>query len=140
MFWPLVIAGFYLNLPHAFLTGLLAPLLSSLLTGMPPVPILYTMMAELSVLTTVISALHRWTKLGSFPIIFTGLLISRIMLYIVMILFGKFLGLSGSRLSIIYVSKSLIGVLFIILLIPLFLLRIKKEPLFWRKNSRVTGP
>lgn len=44
---PVLLAGFYLGGSYGALIGLVTPVLSSLLTGMPPVPILYFMMLEL---------------------------------------------------------------------------------------------
>ena len=49
MHLPVLLAGFYLGGPRGAAIGLLTPLLSSLVTGMPPVPILYFMTAEVAV-------------------------------------------------------------------------------------------
>jgi len=48
MFYPILLAGFLLDFQVAVLVGLLSPLLSAALTGMPPFypPIAFIMMAE----------------------------------------------------------------------------------------------
>lgn len=48
MFYPLALAGFLVAAPLAMITGVSAPLLSALLTGMPPFypPIAFIMTAE----------------------------------------------------------------------------------------------
>lgn len=48
MHLPVLLAGFFLGPASGFLIGILTPIQSSLLTGMPPVPILYLMVAELA--------------------------------------------------------------------------------------------
>lgn len=44
---PVLLAGFYLGAPFGLLVGLATPVLSSLATGMPALPILYFMIFEL---------------------------------------------------------------------------------------------
>ncbi|MBM7562784.1 ECF transporter S component [Fusibacter tunisiensis] len=64
---PVLVAGFFLNIPYAAAVGILTPLLSSLFTGMPPVfPMLPIMMVELPVYAIVISLLTQKTKLNLF--------------------------------------------------------------------------
>ena len=53
---PVLLAGFILDLPFAFLVGAATPLLSSLLTGMPPLfPVLPYMVCELAAYAAVAS-------------------------------------------------------------------------------------
>lgn len=137
MFWPLTMAPFFVPWTYALIISFTTPLLSMLMTGMPPIPILYIMMIELSALSLTLSFLYRWTRLGSLPLITAGLLASRIALYGVVMIFGRLLGLSGQQMSIFYVLKSILGVAVIILVIPLLLYRISKEPVFWRKEIHV---
>lgn len=55
---PVMVGAFFLSLPYAIVVGLLAPLLSSLLVGMPPLyPIAVIMIFELAVYAGVISLL-----------------------------------------------------------------------------------
>jgi len=61
MFLPLLLNGFLAPLPWAVLTGALAPLISSLATGMPPLypPVAVVMSFEGAVLGGVAAALYR---------------------------------------------------------------------------------
>ncbi len=45
---PVLLAGFFLGHRQGAMVGFLTPILSSFLTGMPPIPILYIMIFELS--------------------------------------------------------------------------------------------
>lgn len=56
---PVLIAGFYLNPPYALAVGVMTPVLSSLLTGMPPLfPTLPFMMFELATYGMIVSLLY----------------------------------------------------------------------------------
>ena len=57
MFWPLCLGAFMLSPAFAILIGILTPLISMLLTGMPPAPVSYLMAPELAVACGLISML-----------------------------------------------------------------------------------
>lgn len=132
MFWPIAAAAFFLNLPLALAVGILAPLLSSLMTGMPPItpPILHVMTIELIVLTATIVLLYRKTKLGLFWIQLIALLVSRFVLFFVVMILAPIFGLSGPFFSIGTVLLGMPGVLTIVVFVPIIINRIKREPLF----------
>ncbi|HOO97649.1 MAG TPA: ECF transporter S component [Caldisericia bacterium] len=60
---PVLIAGFYLPMGYAAIVGLVTPILSSLLTAMPPLyPTGVTMMFELATYAFVVSLLFAFVK------------------------------------------------------------------------------
>lgn len=134
MFWPLVIASFFLPLGYAFTVGIITPLVSSLLTGMPPVspPILYLMMVELAVLTGSITFFYTRLKLGVLFSMILGIIIERFVLYLMAVPFATIIGLPPKIASIAMVLKGLPGAILIIVFVPFLVSRIKHEP-FLRK-------
>lgn len=57
---PVLLSGFFVGVPFAIAVGILTPLLSSLLTGMPPMfPVLPFMMFELGTYGAITSLLYR---------------------------------------------------------------------------------
>lgn len=63
MHLPILLAGFVARAGLAASVGLLAPLLSFLIVGMPPAPLLPVMMVELAVLGGAAALLHRRLRL-----------------------------------------------------------------------------
>ncbi|MBN1479024.1 ECF transporter S component [candidate division KSB1 bacterium] len=132
MFWPIAAAAFFVSLPLAIGIGTLAPLLSSLMTGMPPIspPFMHVIVVELIFLTGTIGILYRYTKFGLAWILLIGLLISRFILFFIVMVLAPILGLSGKVFSILLVIQGLPGVIAIILVVPVIVSKIKHEPLF----------
>ena len=132
MFWPIAAAAFFLNIPMAVGVAILASLLSSLLTGMPPIapPILHVMIVELVFLTVTIGLLYRHTRLGLIWIQLIGLLISRIVLFFVVMVVAPLFGLPGTIFSIAMIIQGVPGVIAIVIFVPIIVSRIKREPLF----------
>ena len=63
---PVMLAGFFLDIPFALAVGIATPLVSSLITGMPPLfPVMPYMAAELPVYALVCSLLYRKIKLNA---------------------------------------------------------------------------
>lgn len=119
MFWPMALAGFYLPWPMALATGLLTPVLSSMMTGMPPVPVLWRMMIELAVLTTVTSLFHQKTKLPVLAVTAMALLCALITGFGTAALLAPLLGWPAWLYAFSSVTRSFPGVLSILIMIPL---------------------
>lgn len=76
---PVLIAGFSLSLPFALLVGILTPLLSSLLTGMPVIfPVLPFMIFELAAYAAGASLLYRTLKVNVYVSLVITMIIGRI--------------------------------------------------------------
>jgi hypothetical protein len=139
MFWPIAAAAFFLSMPLALAVSLLSPLLSSLTTGMPPIspPILHVMVLELSALAATIQWLHQkrgWSVLIS---LFAGLVTSRFILFIIVLVAAPLLGLPPKIFSIAMVVKGLPGMVIMLILVPVIVGRIRNEPFLISKKPHV---
>ncbi|HDQ44952.1 MAG TPA: ECF transporter S component [bacterium] len=130
MFWPLAVGSFFLPPLFAVLTGVLTPLVSTLTTGMPPVPTVYWMTGELAVLGGVVSGLRFRTGLGSFWILLAGLLASRIVLFILTKFLAPLIGLPGTAAAFYLLVKGMPGMIVMLILIPALLSRLENRPVF----------
>jgi hypothetical protein len=139
MFWPIAAAAFFLPMPLVLTISLLSPLLSSLLTGMPPIspPILHVMALELSTLAVTIQWLHQTRRWGIIASLLAGLILSRLVLFIIVLVAAPLLGLPPKIFSIAMVVKGLPGMMIMLLLLPVIIGRIKNEPVFTVKKAHV---
>jgi hypothetical protein len=136
MFWPVAATGFFLPLSFSLLVGVLTPILSFLLTGMPPPPVLQIMVPELAILALGTGLLYRKAGLAVWPSLFLGLALSRIILFVFAGLFGAVLGLPPKWASAAMLIGSLPGVIAILILVPPLVGRVKHESVFrWRKKN-----
>jgi hypothetical protein len=129
MFWPIALSGYFLPLTFALMVGIATPLLSSLITGMPPVspPIVYVMMVELAVLASVISYLYHHTTLKLFWPLLIGLILSRFSLFLAVYLLLPLLGLPPKFFSLAVVIRGIPGVGVMLILIPFIAKRLNKS-------------
>jgi len=127
MFWPIALGGFMLAPPFALLTGLLTPLISSLVTGMPPPPILYKMMFELSILGASISWLHGNTSLGVFWIVLLGLAFSIGAGLGGSALIAQLLGLPPAFYAAASLLRGVPGLVSMCVIVPLAVIRLRKS-------------
>ena len=120
MFWPIAVACFYLPVPMAVLIGAGTPLISFMVTGMPPVspPVLQIMIPELMVFSFTTSFFYR--KLKSPPVIslLSGIIISRFVVAGLSWIAALIFNLPGYIFSIGTVIHSIPGSLIIIFVIP----------------------
>jgi hypothetical protein len=137
MFWPVAAAGFFLPVSFALLVGVLTPVLSFLMTGMPPLapPVLQIMLPELAILAAGTGLLYRKAGLPVWLSLFLGLALSRIILFVFAGLFGAALGLPPKWASAAMLIGSLPGVVFILVLVPLLVGRLKHESVFRRRKQ-----
>ena len=76
---PVLISGFILPVPYAVLVGAITPLLSSIITGMPPIfPIMPYMLFELVTYAAVASILSRKMKLNAYFTLVGSMITGRI--------------------------------------------------------------
>ncbi len=81
---PVILGGFILSLPFALSVGIITPILSSVLTGMPPVfPVLPFMVFELATYGLVTSFLYRRLKLNVYVSLIGAMITGRIVATIV---------------------------------------------------------
>ena len=118
MFWPLALAGYWLSPPVALAAGLFTPALSSLITGMPPAPVVWRMMAELAVLPTLTSLLHQKTRWPAVAVTALSLLASLAAGLALAAALAPILGWPPRLYALASLGRSLPGTLGMILLIP----------------------
>lgn len=81
MYLPVLVCAMLVSAPIAAAVGLLTPVLSSALTGMPPIlPVLPLMVAELMLMAAIASQLHRRLRLHALPAVVLALLAGRIVM------------------------------------------------------------
>jgi hypothetical protein len=120
MFYPILLAGFLTPVPVALTVGLVSPLASALLTGMPPLfpPIAFVMMAEGTVLSVVPSVLHRSRRLNIWMTLLITVILERVVLLAAVILFALFLNLPQRALGIFSLVHGLPGIALMFVIIP----------------------
>ena len=120
MFWPVALACIFLPLSLAVTIGASTPVISFLLTGMPPVspPVLQIMIPELIVFTFTSSFLMQKKNMKPVPALFTGMVSSRMFLAFFYYVLSPFFGLPGSVVSIGAVIHSIPGAVIVITVIP----------------------
>jgi hypothetical protein len=84
MYLPLSVGAFLLKERNAFMTGALTPLLSGLLTGMPPFypPIAFVMAAQLGVFCLMVSLLTHRFRWNIMPALITAVVSDRVILFV----------------------------------------------------------
>ena len=135
MYWPVAACIFFLSVPYAVLVGVLTPVLSFLLMGMPPIspPILYRIIFELLVLTLCTGLLYRKINMSVVFSLFIGLLASRVFAFLLTLLLRPFFGFDlqkAVKAASVEIFFSLAGVGSILILIPFLINRIKHESVF----------
>ncbi len=137
MFWPVVISAFFLPIPYIVAVGILTPLLSSFITGMPPPPILYKMIFELGILSVVLGCLYKWTRYGVFWLILSGLIIAIFAGFVGSVIIAPLFGLPPEFYAAASLLKSIPGILSMLVFLPIILKRIKQETIFGLRKRDV---
>jgi len=129
MFIPLVVAGYLVAFPVAVSLGLIAPITSSLLTGMPPIfpPIAFVMMAEGVVLAGVPALLYQKKKLNIWVTLVVTMLVDRLVLLGAVLLAAKWLELPGGILGVSSLIRGIPGVILIFVIVPPLVKKMKER-------------
>lgn len=120
MFFPIMAAGFLVALPAAIVVGVMSPLVSAILTGMPPFfpPLVFIMMAEGLVLTVVPALLYRQLKINAWVSALIAMLMDRLVMLAAILLLSRMLDLPEGVLTVASLLKGLPGTILIPLVIP----------------------
>lgn len=120
MFIPLSIGAYFLTPLFALLTGAIAPITSSILTGMPPLypPIAIIMMIELSLFCLIISLLKHKTSVNNYIIIIIAIICDRIVLYMLYAIILPYLKISFALFGIYDLFKSFPGIILLLIVTP----------------------
>lgn len=127
---PVLMAGFFLDWPYALAVGVLTPLLSSSLTGMPPLfPVLLFMIPELAVYGTVVSLLYRNLKMNVYAALIISMVCGRIIAGVVVWILTTFF-MAKLPSPIVFVQgailKGIPGIIIQLILIPAVVLTVGK--------------
>lgn len=96
---PVLLAGFFLGGPSGALVGILSPILSSIITGMPAVPILFIMIGELAAYGWFAGYLYQGRKLNIYASLTGAMILGRITLAAVVYLLQFTIGLTIQPLA-----------------------------------------
>jgi len=139
MFFPLALAGFLVSAPLAMVVGVSAPLLSALLTGMPPFypPIAFIMMAEGLLFTGLSRALQNLLRLPVWAALLFILLLDRLLLFFMVRVMAMFMELPPTLLSWATMLHGIPGLALMLAVLPWFIprLREKKERIARRHDQ-----
>jgi riboflavin transporter FmnP len=132
---PVLIGGLLLGWRSGLIIGITAPILSSLLTGMPPIfPLTPMMIVELSLYGITAGYLYNTQKFPLLISLFTAMIAGRLGTALTLALFADSLGIHIAPLSYIYLSlaKGSIGIIIQLCLIPLLMKFLNK---YFKQNE-----
>ncbi len=128
---PVILAGFLLGLPYAVAVGVITPLLSSFITGMPPMfPVLPFMVFELGVYAGAANLLSRKIKLNTYLSLIVSMVAGRIaagiVVWVMVVIFGA--KLPGPAAFVISaVTTGIPGIAIQLVFIPPMVILLKKQ-------------
>ena len=130
---PVLIAGFALSMPFSIIVGAATPVLSSLISGMPPMfPVLPYMVFELTAYSLSACVFYRTIKAGIYISLLASMIIGRTVSGIVVWLLASFLGaaLPGPVAFVCAGAiASLPGIIIQLAIIPLVIFRLEQNAL-----------
>lgn len=129
MFYSLAAAGFLVAPRAAVVVGVMSPLVSALLTGMPPFypPTAFIMMAEGLVLTALPALLYQRWKMNALLTMIITMAADRLVLLAAVLLLSRLLELPEGILTTAALLKGLPGTILIILVIPPLVKQMKSK-------------
>lgn len=130
---PVLISGFFLDWPFALAVGMLTPLLSSTITGMPPVfPAMVFMIFELATYGVIVSLFYRKLEKNTYVSLISSMICGRLVSGFVVWILGTFFAaqLPGPILFIKgAIVKGIPGIIIQLILIPIIIMAIEKSNL-----------
>ena len=120
MFLPILAAGLLLPWRPAGVVGVVTPLMSSLLTGMPPMapPIAAVMALEGAVLATLSSCLYRRLTWPIHLATITAVLAQRLAMALATLVWAPWFGLPGPLTALGSLARGLPGVVLLVIVVP----------------------
>lgn len=129
MLLPLLLNGFLVPLPWAALTGATVPLISSLLTGMPPLypPTAIVMSFEGIVLGGLAAAIYRSNPRRLWPALIVAVVASRVTGFVAMYLLARLFGLPAGLASTAVFVNGLPGVALQLVVVPVVVRQLQRS-------------
>ena len=120
MFLPVVTAGFLVSFPVAVSVGLITPLFSSVITGMPPIfpPVAPIMCIELSILAGCASLFYKKFNWNIWTSLIVAIVISRAVYLFIILLVVPLLKLPPGILTIAAGVSGIPGIVLQIIVVP----------------------
>ena len=127
LFLPVLASGLCLRPLPAGLVGLLTPLLSSLLTGMPPMmpPFAFVMSVEGLVLGTVSAVLYRRAGWNIYMAAAVAVTAQRVIMATLTAFLAPWFGLPGPMAALVFLLYGLPGVFLLVVLVPAVMKRLQ---------------
>jgi len=121
MFLPVILGAMILTRRFAFSVAIISPLVSWILTGMPPLapPVLPVMLIELIVISLLISTIRVHLHKSVWTALIAGIVVDRILLFIIVTLIAPVFGFRHPLFSIALVISGIPGIILQIIVIPL---------------------
>ena len=127
---PVLICGFAIGPLAGVITGLLAPFLSHLLTGMPPSYAVPLMSMELPMYGLVAGIVYQRLKLNIFIALIISMIVGRLMFALGLIILGRFIELPYGPLEFLAAGGAIVtglpGILVQIVIIPPIVAALKR--------------
>jgi hypothetical protein len=114
---------------YACFTGAIAPITSSLLTGMPPLypPIALLMVIELFFFCFIISVIiHRAPEVNAYIVMIIAIIVDRFVLYMLYALVFPYFHISFALLGVYDLLKSIPGIILLLMTVPPAVMGLKK--------------
>ncbi|MDI6600804.1 MAG: ECF transporter S component [Thermoanaerobacteraceae bacterium] len=128
---PVILAGFFLDPLYSLFVGALTPILSSLMTGMPPlIPTLPIMVFELSTYSLLVSVIYKKLKQNVFTSLLVSMLAGRVVAGLIVWFLITFFSMNmPSPLVFIYTSiiNGLPGIIIQLILIPTIVILVERR-------------
>lgn len=120
MYYSVAVSAYILRPSSVFLAGIITPLLSAVLTGMPPLnpPVAFQMAVELSVMGFVMAVLSRKTTLHYYFIMAIGLIVQKLLYIVIKYIIAVLYGLPYKAMILAELLTSLPGTLILLVILP----------------------
>lgn len=132
---PILLAGFIIGPGYAVLLGLITPLINHFISGMPPVPVVYTMMLELALFGLISGLMYQKTRkilLSLLTAMIGGRIVAAFGIYLLAQLFTA-IDFSFSAYFTAAFITGIPGLIIQIILIPLIVRAYEKSEIGKRK-------
>jgi hypothetical protein len=138
MFLPLIVGSMFLNWPFALLMALFCPIISCLLTGMPPIapPVLPVMMIELVIISLLVSILRQRSNLSVLIILILTVLIDRLTLFVIVSVIAPFFSISQPLFNLTIVMTGIPGIIMQFIIVPVSVNLIEKKYPSWKPEKQ----
>ena len=136
MFLPIMLGSFLLTWKFALILAILPPIVSFVITGMPPLvpPILPVMLVELIAIALIISVISVHFKKPFWLALPVAIIIDRLLLFLIVSWVAPLLGYNHPIFTLALVGSGLPGIIMQIVVIPLSLKLIYQKYPQWRPD------